>query len=200
MRILLTLFAVAMLCSCATFSDAKKASLSHQLNNDQFVPVQLSFHPGQRYSVDFGYRLNRIEKSLQESDQFLRIGREIDSPFVFVINLKHEDTSSAGDFAGSLLSALTLGLVPAKYLGRYTLKTNIFFHDKLLRSFEHHSDYEMKWSLYNYGETIDWENGPLFVSIHNTVMALISELVESDVLPTVKQFRRPKQQAAEQQI
>lgn len=200
MRIVLTLLAAIALSGCATFSDAQKASLSHQLENDQFVPVRISMHPGQRYSVDFGYRLDKIEDSLQQSEQFVRVGREVNSPFVLVINLDHEDTSSAADFAGSLLSAATLGLIPAKYLGRHTLKTNVFFHDRLLATFEHQSDYEMKWSLYNYGETIDPENGPEFVSIHNTVIALVSELVNAKVLPTLSQLERTNSMSSERQI
>lgn len=199
MRALIIFIFVTLTCGCATFSTMEKLSLSNSLEHDQFVPIKLAMHEGDRYSVDFGYRLKRIENSLKESGQFLQVGRNINSPFVFVMHLDHKDSNSAGETAMSFVSAATLGLIPATYKGQHTLKTNVFFQGHHIATYEHQSSYEMKWSIYNYGETIDWDDSPEFVSIHNAVMALISDLVRAGIIPTVKETLHGNT-AAEQQV
>jgi hypothetical protein len=180
-----TLALVCVLAGCATTATIEPEEVAINRAEGQFVPVRVFFNRSIPVLNNYVDRLEAVEAALKESRAFFDAGPYVDSPIILDIELSRGSYDTAVNFAGQMLSAATLFVVPTKTRSYNLLKVSVYAYGTLLKSYEFKQDFTQVLGVYNYRELVYNEDNE-FLSIRNLVNQFVNALDTDNLLPKVK--------------
>ena len=130
----IAILAVALV-GCATFGTLKPVDYHLPEERAMFVPVGAFINRNKPIPRFYVNRLDAVEASLKKTGAFFAIGSNVVSEYYFDITLERESKDNIVDFAGNLVSAGTLFLVPSKVHNYNMLTVDVYGRGRKIKTY-----------------------------------------------------------------
>jgi hypothetical protein len=125
----------------------KKYAIS---DDQQFAPINLNISGGEYVSIATAEAINYLSDSADKSGQFSRVERSfLRWPYTLEIEYSWEQPMSAGEFAGTMVSAGTLLIIPGYFNETHVLKITVLKGNVITKYKEYKAEIRTALSLWH---------------------------------------------------
>ena len=150
---------------------------------DLFVPINLNISAGEYVTHHTAQVVNYLADSIRQSGQFSRIESSfLRWPYTVEIRYSWEQPMGAGDFAGTIVSASTLLIVPGYMDEMHRIEVTLFYRNVVVKSAHYQTEIQTALSL--------WHN-PIEdrkSAINILLTQMFDDFRENALLPTLKEI------------
>ncbi|MCH9826668.1 MAG: hypothetical protein K0U79_02860 [Gammaproteobacteria bacterium] len=127
------LCALAMLSGCGAANTVTKPATAPE---DRFVPVNFTLDAGEYLTLQQAEVANHLSNAVVQSDRFVRVERGVMRwPFTLQMKYGAENEMTTAEFAGLMVSAASLFVIPSKTTETHRLTVDLFVGSTLARTF-----------------------------------------------------------------
>ena len=162
----------------------KAVTKKYEISEDSlFVPINLDVSAGEYVTHNTASVVSYLSDSISKSGQFSRIDRSfLRWPYTVEIRYSWEQPMDAADFAGTMLSASTLLIVPGYMDEIHTMEVTVLQGDVIIRTVTYTAEIETALSLWH-DPIEDRKN-----AINMLLEDMFKDFRANHILPTIKEL------------
>lgn len=155
------------------------------LNEDKYAPINLDIYAGEYVTEQMSNIVRYMRESVIESNLFSDVATGF-SRWPLTVHLRYGITSDmdAGEFAGTMVSAATMLIVPAPFTEQHNLGAYIYAGPTPIASYNYTQEVEVTMSLFHDPEE-DRKNGAKLL-----LRKFFDDLRNKQPLPTIREIQK----------